>query len=384
MPASTVLPALGLAIAIAMSCSLAISTAWAQVPGPVASQRAFVSGHSLIDNPMPEYLAQIAASLGTPLQWNRQYMEGSSIRHRTRGRGRNEGWDGYSSGSNRDGEGLDVIEEIRRPRATDGKPYDTLVITEQHGVLDALVLHDTVRYLRHYHDRFIDGNARGKTWFYEPWLGVIDKSKPARWIAYERAAAPMWQCIVTRVNTSLEAEGRPDRIQPLPASTALAALVERAVHGKVNGFPAGDPRSALDMLFHDTVHLTRLGSYYMALSSYAALHARSPAGAWAPDEVNPRLAASLQGLAWELVSNEQASRTPLPLAACNAYMKQFTDLYVDHMRDDYWAQQGPSLHTTYRRWRHGLQWRWQLWRHFGGNAFSFDAASDRSRWFRAP
>jgi hypothetical protein len=352
-------------------------------PGP--PQRVFVSGHSLTDNPLPLYLARIAASLGQPVQWNRQYIVGSSIRDRTRGRGHETGWSGYSSGYNRDGEGLNVVEELRHPRTTDGKPYDTLIITEQHGVLDSIVFNDTLRYLRHYHDRFIDGNPRGQTWFYEPWLGVIDKADPSRWIAYERAAAPMWHCVLSRINTSLAAEGRTDRIEPHPASLALVTLVERASRGQVPGLSAAPSGRVLDKIFHDQVHLTPLGSYYLALGTYAATFRRPPEGAWAPEGMDATLAASLQKLAWEAVSAERVARKPLPLNQCSAYMRGFRTQYFEHMRDGYWAQQsGNAVQLTYRRLKQGLQWRWRLWRDFDGDPFSYDPATDKGRWLAAP
>lgn len=366
--------------------SLAFVMLWSSGPATATGtpQRVFISGHSLIDQPVPDYLARIAGSLGQPLQWNRQYLVGSAIRYRTQGRGRETGWAGYSVGLNREGEGLDVIQELRKPRTTDGQPYDTLVITEQHGVLDSIVTHDTIRQLRHYHERFIAGNAQGQTWFYEPWLGVTDKNDPSRWLAYERAAAPMWQCVVTRINTSLAAEGRADRIQPLPASIALATLVERAVRGQVPELAAGSTRATLDKIFHDRVHLTHAGAYYMALSVYAATFGRSPAGAWAPEQVSPLLAAALQRVAWEAVSAERAARKPMPLEACGPYLKTFTPVYFDYMRDDYWAQQGDSLRHTYGRLREQLKWRWRLWDAHDGDPFRYDPATDKGYWLPAP
>ncbi|MBL0730270.1 hypothetical protein [Piscinibacter sp. HJYY11] len=366
--------------------TFALTALVAASPSAVAQtpQRVFISGHSLIDQPVPDYLARIAASLGPPLQWNRQYLVGSAIRYRTQGRGRETGWAGYAIGQNREGEGLNVVEELRKPRTTDGQPYDTLVITEQHGVLDSIVMHDTVRHLRHYHERFITGNAKGQTWFYEPWLGVTDKNDPSRWLAYERSAAPMWQCVVTRINTSLAAEGRADRIQSLPASLALATLVERATRGQVPELAAGSTRATLDRLFHDQVHLTSLGAYYMALSVYAATFGRTPVGAWAPEQVTPALAAALQRVAWEAVSAERAARKPLPLEQCGPYLKQLAPTYFDYMRDDYWAHQEQSLRQTYRRLRHEINWRWRLWDVFDDDPFRYDAATDKSYWLPAP
>jgi len=174
---------------------MALSAAAADPPKTALPERVFISGHSLTDQPLPSDLAAIAASLGHPLQWNRQYMVGSSIRARVRGAKAppgETGWSGYHQGSNRDSENMDVLAELRQPRTVTGGPYDVLLITEEHGLLGTMVWNDTVRYLRHYHDRFIDANPAGRTLFYESWLGLDDKNDPRRWIAYERAASPIW------------------------------------------------------------------------------------------------------------------------------------------------------------------------------------------------
>ena len=134
--------------------------------------RLFYSGHSLLDEPLPQDVARIAASLGAPLQWNRQHVGGSSIRDRNQ----------------------------QMPQALQGGPYDALIVTEQHTLIGNLVWNDTVRELRSLHDRFTDGNARGQTWFYASWLNLDNRDDPRRWIAHERAASPLWQCVVTRIN----------------------------------------------------------------------------------------------------------------------------------------------------------------------------------------
>lgn len=357
--------------------AFATLTATAQ-PATAAPTRIFVSGHSLTDLPMPTYLARIAESLGTPVQWDRQYMVGSAIKHRARGRGNETGWAGYSQGDNREGRGLDVINELRR------HPYDILVITEQHGLIDSLVWHDTVRHLRHYHERFIAGNPRGRTYFYEPWLGIPDKKEVRRWIDYERTASPLWQCVVSRINTSLATEGRSDRISSLPAALALADLVERAALGPgVDGITGASIQETIDRLFHDNVHLKPLAAYYIALVAYATVFDRSPQGAWAPDEVSAIQAASLQRVAAESVARVRATNRPLDPRACDAALRgPFVGLYFDHMRDDYWTQQqGNALRMTWRRIKHTLNTRWRLWR---GDPLGQRVGDEVSYWLPAP
>ena len=372
---------------------IAIAAMIALPPAPAAAaptpERVFISGHSLVDQPLPSNLAAIAASLGTPIQWNRQYMVGSSLRARARGANaapQAGNWGGYRQGYNREGENHDILAEWRAPKTVSGGAYDSLLITEQHGLLGTLVWNDTVRHLRHHHDRFIDGNPQGRTWFHESWLSLNDKNDPRRWIAYERAASPIWQCLATRINVSLAAEGRADRITPLPAGVALAGLIERATQGAgVPGVSAADVRSTVDRIIKDNVHLTELGAYYISLVTYASMFERSPAGAWAPAGVDAVAAKSLQALAWELVETERRDRRQLSLDECQHELQQaFIANYWAYTRDTFWMAELGPVHAWLRWAKYRVQWHWRLRRNGDENPLRHDAASDRSYWLPAP
>lgn len=361
--------------------SLTALTALAASAQGSTPTRLFVSGHSLVDQPLPSFLAAVAASRSTPLDWNRQYVVGSSLRQRTRGAGDGAGWAGYASGDNREGSGLDVVAELRQ------RPYDLLLITEQHSLLDGLVFNDSVRYLRHYHDRFIDGNAGGRSFFYEPWLDIPNgRADVRRWIDYEREASPVWQCMVARINASLAAEGRADRLRALPAASALAELVEQATSaGGLDGLRGPTPADTVALIFHDTVHLTRLGAYYMALYSFAAMFERSPEGAWAPEGLTPQQAAALQRVAAEAARKHPARVPGITAAGCAERLQgDFVGRYLDHQRDTFWAQQREQLHparVAWRRFKSIVRMRWALWR---GDPLAWDRVADRSYWFPAP
>jgi hypothetical protein len=347
----------------------------------------FISGHSLIDQPIPDYLAEIAQSLGTPLQWNRQYVVGSSIAVRTRGRDLNAmGWQGYRSGYNREGEGLDVIEELRRPKTVLSNRYDALVITEQHALLGSLTWNDTVRYLRHYHERLIEGNPQATTYFYESWAALDDKSNPQRWIAYERAASPIWQCIATRVNVSLAAEGRPDRILSLPAGLAMAELIERATQAEdLPGITRSSTRETVDGIILDNVHNTQLGKYYAALVTYAFVYRRSPESAWYPKTVNAIQAKTLQRLAWNFFSNYSKTNVPLSLEQCRTNMQEsFINLYWSHTLDTYWKKELGTARAYLRWMRYMLKWQLLIRRNNIENPFYFDPAEDHRYWLPSP
>jgi hypothetical protein len=367
----------------ALTMSTVLSSAAAQVPDK-APERLFISGHSLLDQPLPSDLAEIAKSLGAPLQWNRQYLLGSSIRSRSAGDNPAAPWSGYRQGDNREGATLDILQELRQPKTVSGGLYDGLLIAEQHGLLGTLVWNDTVRHLRHYHDRFIAANAPGRTWFYEAWLSVSDKDDPRAWIAYERAASPRWQCIAARINHSLQAEGRSDRIEPLPAARALAGLVEQAISTPgLPGVSQGSARQTVDSLFTDDVHLTRLGAYYMALVSYAYLFDRSPLGAWKPEAINPETAAALQQAAWHWSQQERTERRNMGLAQCDDMMRSFVAPYWAYVRATIWRHEG-WLTATWLWAKHRWQWHWALRRNAPTNPMRYDAATDKNFWLPAP
>ena len=342
---------------------------------PRNASRIFISGHSLVDQPLPNYVAAIGRSLGHSIEWNRQYIVGSAIARRTHGPDRSASeWSGYRDGDNRDGAGLDVLGELRDPKTIEGGRYDVLLITEQHGLLGTLIWNDTVKYLRHYHDRMIEANPAATTYFYESWISLDDKNDPRRWIEYERKMSPLWQCIATRVNLALEAEGRRDRIVSLPAGLALAALIEQATSGAgLPGLTASTRRTTIDSLIQDAVHLTDLGSYYMALVTFASIHHHRPVSAWAPEGVAEQTSTTLQAFAWDFVRNYYASYSPISLAECRKRLDAgLIEHYWAYMRDAYWKADEGLIRAQLRYMRQTLEWRYRLSRHDGRNPFHFD------------
>jgi hypothetical protein len=336
---------------------------------PRASARLFVSGHSLTDNPLGEQVVAIANSLGggQAAKYNQQIVIGSPIANRT---DQPANWAGYSRGKNRDGSGMNVVQELRAPRTLGGDRYDTLVIAERHDLVSVVQWENTVRYLRHFHERLLDGQPQGRTFFYETWWNVPDKRDPGPWVAHERAASRAWQCVVARVNHSLAAEGRADRIVPLPAGAALADLVEQAAAGRVPGLSAATPLETLNRLFSDDVHLTPTGVYYMALVTYASVYERSPVGAWAPAGITAGAASALQERAWQFVQRFYTTHQPAALDECRSFVaQQFCPVYWQ-------LRQNTGAIADCTRTFSALD--------AGRNPLYYDAATDRRYWFAAP
>lgn len=239
----------------------------------------FISGHSLTDRPMPDMLAGIAENAGIPISWNMQYMAGSSIRERSTGVDGKPAGSGFSAGTDRDGKAMDALAELRTPPTPHGRPYDVLLITEQHRMLDMLNWGNTVGSLRVYQDTFIAANPQGTSYFFTSWLDLSDRNDPADWIAYERAAWPVWRCVVASTNKSLADDGRADRIHLVPTSLALAELVAH-----LNASP-GDPsfqglrgEKLVETLFTDRVHLTPLGNYFIAAVTFSSIYGKAVTG----------------------------------------------------------------------------------------------------------
>lgn len=268
---------------------------------PRSYARVFVSGHSLTDNPLVDYMLVIADSLGRDFDYNQHIGIGSPIRVRTLGDSwDNLDWPGYKFGKNKAGNDMDVIAELLAPQTLGpGELYDTLVITERHDVLGTIQWEDTTGLLRHYHDRLIDGNPDGQTLLYHSWLD-IDKAAPQAWIDHEKAVLAAWECVASKVNHTLEADGRPDRIATLPVGAALVDLVERALADEVAGI-AGSTPEKMGQIFADNVHLTPTGVYFAALVTHAAVYRDSPVGAAVPPTVDPATGADLQQIAWDFV-----------------------------------------------------------------------------------
>jgi hypothetical protein len=270
------------------------------IGGERSRARVFFSGHSLLDSPMPEYVGEIAASLGSDLKFNYQIIIGSPIRIRTKGDNFDApGWSGYSKGKNVNGEGLNVISELKTGATIGGDRYDTLLLTERHDILDTIAWEDTAGFSRHFHDRLVDGNPQGGTLLYQTWLD-IDKNAPAAWIDHEKKSLIAWECVASKVNLTLAAANRADRMVTIPGGAALVDLVEKVIANQVRGISGTTP-AKLDVIFNDNVHLKPLGAYYLAAVHYAAIFRRSPVGARVPAELPAETGADLQRIAWDYV-----------------------------------------------------------------------------------
>jgi hypothetical protein len=332
------------------------------VASPVDPVALFISGHSLVEEPLPQYLVEIARSVGRTLEWNKQTGPGSPIKERSRGNP--SGADqlaGFRFGMNRGGSNLDVLDEFRAPRTVAAPRYDILLITEQHGALGSLMWNDTARALRDYHDRFIAANSNGQSFFFEPWLNIDDLYNPQRWIDFTRRESRVWGCVTSTINASLDAQGRSDRIINIPAGVAIAELLERAIsESGVPGITAEDGLQTVRRIFSDDVHLTDVGVYYVALVAYGAVFRAetSYSKMELPVGITPDLARRLSEIAWDVVSSYYSPYRPIPAATCRGVVGgEFSKEYWSYFRDIRFAREEFAPLAYARAWRLERRWR---------------------------
>ncbi len=282
-------------------------------------------------------------------------------------------WTGYSQGKNRTGDGMNLVPELRNPATVTGGAYTTLVIAENHNAFDMLQWENTVPLLRHFYELFHVGSPNGRGYFYGTWKDVFDKNNPAPWIAHEREQLQLWEAIASRINTSLAAENRTDRLATLPANGALAELIDRATTTPgVAGITQSNNTATLNVIFSDDVHLTRTGVYFMACVVFSAVYGRSPVGAMVPSGVNATAGASLQALAWSYVSAYYAASPFGPqhdTAARLSIAHAFAHTYFTYRSD-------PSQIAGYRNTFGAMQLSNPLWWAPGVNETAF--------WFAPP
>jgi hypothetical protein len=271
------------------------TSAWA----PRDHVRAFYSGHSLSEG-VPEVVEQIARSLGHRLNFELQVLGYSLLRQRTKGEVASASeWPGYRAGQNRGSAGLNVAEELRQPRRlAPGDKYDVLVVTERHDLPAVARKERTAFYLTDMAKHLLAGNPDAEVLLYHTWL-QMDLDAPKPWIDYERAVAPMWECIASRANLDLPARVDGPRVRVLPGGGALAELTAALWDGRVPGVAASAPGTRVRLLFSDNVHMSEIGRYFIALVHYAALFGRSPEGAAIPTLLAPETGRYMQTLAWQ-------------------------------------------------------------------------------------
>ena len=294
---------------------------------PLSVVYQLTTGHSLSENPMHDYLQDLATERGFTNDSEIQIRIGSTISFRTLGAGEQPGGGyvasnflsasgGYNKGTQRSGatDVMNYVSEMRNPTQIAGADYTHLLIAERHGI-DTVRYEETVKTLYHYYSTYMAASPSGKGHLYGTWnyLRVPSSlSNVIAWCDQEDEQVSFWECMCSRINDTLTFAGRSDRLINLPANGALSALVRAAVTGTVAGITQGSTEATVHAILADeplaefdpfVVHLTpNIGHYFMACVLYSALFKRSPVGSLSrPSGVSALQASSLQTIAWNYI-----------------------------------------------------------------------------------
>jgi hypothetical protein len=224
------------------------------MPRERSSLSLLVSGHSLTETPYPSFVEYMLADRGTKVSVEVQHLYGSSIRQRL-------------MQQTPHGTAVDQPADLQPPSLSDlvsERRFDVMIITEQHRLLDALLWEDTAGSLLGAHTQFISGNPEGDVHFFTPWISISDRARINDWIRYEQQAHVAWSCLVSDLNGQLDPTSK-QKINLLPSALAIAFLTERMMSSQPPAAFRSQPVEArLAAVFRDEVHLTELGSYYLA------------------------------------------------------------------------------------------------------------------------
>ncbi|KXU32655.1 hypothetical protein A0J57_08890 [Sphingobium sp. 22B] len=302
---------------------------------PTAPHHILLSGHSLTDGAYPAHLRRVMDRSDMRMHVETRNKAGSTIAMRI-------------------DEGL--LDDLRHA-ADAGSPFDMLIVTEQHTLLGNIVWNDSIANLTKVHDRFISHNGKGSSFLLSSWLNIDDPADPRRWIDVEAAMAPVWYCVVMRINRLLAAQGRSDRIQLIPAAAAMAWLVQRATADEeVAGIGTNATAQTVRRLFVDDVHPTALSSWFVALVTEASIYRRMPEDHQPPPGISDALNRSLRILAWQFVDDYFRTAPPSPEDCRRHVLQVAIPQYLAYQRDGNWRHMGKF--AAYWKWlRHRLGWQ---------------------------
>jgi len=273
-----------------------VAEAYAPLPAPDGPLRVFHLGHSLVGRDMPAMLAQLA---GDGHAYDSQLGWGTSLR---------EHWEPDLPIN-----GFDAENDHSRFRpardAIGSGDYNSVVLTEMVEIKDAVKYHKSGKYFPLWAGLARQANPGTQVYLYESWHHLND---PQGWLTRLDNDLDRWWEQEILFRDLKQADGRPARLIPVgQVMAAFARAVEtRGGVGGINGpedLFARLPDGALD-----TIHVNDLGAYLVALTHFAVLYHRSPAGlpnqlnradgtpAEAPSEEAAQL---MQQVVWETVTS---------------------------------------------------------------------------------
>jgi hypothetical protein len=252
--------------------------------------RTYHLGHSLVGRDMPAMLAALAGhDYASQLGW------GASLKNH---------WDGEVAG---------FAEENAHPRfrpaseATNYGNFDAVIFTEMVELKDAIRYHDSATALANWAAMTRTATPAVRLYLYETWHRLDD---PAGWInRIDSDLATLWEGELLR---PAMARSRTGTIYMIPGGQVLAAAVRAMEDGQVPGLTRREDLFArAPDGTTDPIHLNDIGNYLVALTHYATLYHRNPAGL--PHDlaradgtrmmaISPAAARAMQQVVWKVVT----------------------------------------------------------------------------------
>ena len=251
-------------------------------------------GHSLVGPDLPGMTEAAIAAVGAPAAVEAQVINGASLRWN---------WDHAA-----EAEGVNA----RALLATGNT--DVLVLTEAQPLASHLEWSDSRGAVADWARAAWAGNPVAQVFLYETWpsLNLAPGGGPA-WRAQIASDLPGWQSLVAAASAA-RPEGAP-QARLIPAGQAMGLLADALARGDIPG--------AVDIadFFHDDIHLSGRGHYFVALVQMAAITGQSPEGlpprltrVWRDRAsiVSPEMAAALQSIAGQAVATQRAAEDAAP------------------------------------------------------------------------
>lgn len=268
------------------------------VSAPADGLRVFHLGHSLVGRDMPAMVRQLAAAAGfADHAHHSQLGWGTSLR---------EHWEpdlpiaGFAAENDHPG-----FRPAREALASGA--YDALVLTEMVELRDAIRWHASPDYFVRWVAAARAARPDVRVYLYMSWH---DLAHPEGWLErLERDPAALWQA---HLLTAAWADPTLGPVHAIPVADVLAELTRHLAAG--GGAPG--LRAPEDLFARhpdgrlDTIHFNDQGLYLVALTHFAVLYQRDPAGlphelaradGSPADPPAPQAAALMQRLVWEVV-----------------------------------------------------------------------------------
>lgn len=243
---------------------------------PRDALRVFYIGHSLQNWTVPTMVQSFARAQNLGHEYQAQIGNGASLRWQ---------WDRPDRA-----EGVNAQEVLPRT------PFDALVVTEAVPLDENVRWNEPASFFRRFLELARRSNPDVQGYLYETWHS---RNEP-RWRERLDTDRATWESIADQVNAAYE--GRD--VLVIPGGQAMALLHDRVRAGAVPGV------RSMDAIFHDDIHLTPLGWYFISCVQYATLYRRSPIGLparttdrYGGEHPSPPAEAlsALQNIAWDAV-----------------------------------------------------------------------------------